>query len=381
MRVAFLLTGNEHRNGHVDGDTIRANVGASGTDQTTIVVAEYLAAHGHEVTIAAPNGGVPGHVVRGVTYTDLAFNATERAFDVLVNTLWFDDFKSLPITIAVAIVSWVHVPYVFGFDQIKAYIAEHKLSYGVVHLSNWCLELNTATATALCPEVVEVVIPNPLMSDVVEAVLAEPEPPRAERDCIFHAAWSRGGHLALRSLRELGWTEARVHVCDYLLGRQGDPMVVNVGSVGKADVLREIRKCGYFVYPLVREDGEMHKDTFACVIAEAMAMGAIAITYPVAALPETYGDTCRWLPFPDGCADLEHLRVRPLSHDVHLLTTDNIKEALLELDADPAARSELRARAQRHVLERYSSDRVGAMWSALLDQLAARQAASFPPAP
>ena len=364
MKVLYLLTGNECRNGPVNGDTIRANVGASGTDQSTILVAEYLANKGFDVTIAAPNGGVPGSKIRGVIYTNMNFDGIEdKSFDVLINTLWFQDFKSLPITITKGIVSITHVPYVFGFDQIKELITENNLLYGVVHLSNWCKDLNTACAHALCPTVFEAVIPNPLMTDVIEDIMRSPQPQRNEHDCIFHAAWVRGGHLALKSIKEMGWDDGKIYIFDYLMGMHHDPQIASMGSVGKKQVLERIAQCGYFVYPLVREDGEIHKDTFACVIAEACAMGAIVITYPVAALPETYEDVVHWLPFPNDTKDLDHILTAPLSHDTAFLQNDAIKDALKFFDENPVARDKLRLKAKEFVMHRYSVERIGKMWS------------------
>lgn len=371
LKIVFILTGNECRNGPVNGQTLRGSVGGSGTDQTTILVAEHLAKVGHDVYIAAPNSGTPGAVINGVTYTTMAFDAVaDCTFDVLVNTLWFEDFHTLPIKVTKALVSWSHCPYLYGFDPIKKYITENGLKYGMVHLSQWSKRLNSGLAHSLAADVVEAVIPNPLMTDLINEVNAEAdEAQRQPRDMIFHAAWVRGGDQVIQTLRDLQWDDAKVHIFDYLMGNHHDPHIVSNGSKGKRGVLERISKCQYFLYPLVRHDGEMHKDTFACVVAEACAMGAIVVTYPVAALPETYNDVVHWLPFPDGVSDLEHLRNAPLSKDPALLDITHIKEAMTYLDTHPEVREAMRQRARQFVLDRYNPDRVGGLWEGFLAQL------------
>lgn len=371
VKVVFLLTGNECRNGPVHGDTLRGNIGMSGTDQTTILVSEYLASQGIQVTIAAPNGATPGTTIRGVVYTNMKFDGIQDpTFDVFVNTLWFQDFDSLPIKVTKAVVSWIHVPYVFGVDELKEWTTRDGLKYGVVHLSEWCKKLNTETAKHVTHDVIQHVIPNPIATEIAREVDDEGIS-RVQRDCVFHGAWSRGGHVALRVMKELGWHDSKMHVCDYLMGRPNDPMIQSFGSVGKRDVFRQISKADYFIYPLAREDGETHKDTFACVVAEAMAMGAIVLTYPVAALPETYQDTCFWLPFPQGIQDMDHMLHAPLSKDPVMVECNHIVESLRFLEANPSLKQMMREKAKAFVLSKYNPEEVGKKWVALIQELIA----------
>lgn len=396
IRIAFILIGNERRNGPVNGDTLRRDdvdggVAASGTDQTTILVAEHLASccdgAKYDCTIASSNSGEPGARIRGVTYTDLSFGGVEdRTYDVLVNTLWFEDFEALPIDVTRAVVSWAHCPYIYGFDPLKRFLAgkNPKLKYAVVNLSEWGRSHTTHIARALSPDVVERVIPNPLMTDVIDRAfqvksLAERDEQRAPRDVVFHATWNRGGKLVIDTMRTLGWREggAKLHMCDYLMhrpdGSDSSVEVVALGALSKSSLLETLSRCQYFVYPLVNEAGQMHKDTFACVVAEACAMGAVVLTYPVAALPETYGDALYWLPFPEKVLShhekVEHLRTATLSDNVDMLDVENIVAAMRHLDEHPDERKELRDRARARVTELYDVARVGRMWEELIEAL------------
>jgi hypothetical protein len=93
MRILFTLTGNGSRSNYVTGENMRYNkAGLSGTDTSTILVAEYLANNGYEVIVAVekPEGHVldfhqikgnsftPGTVDRNVTYTYLDLENIEN---------------------------------------------------------------------------------------------------------------------------------------------------------------------------------------------------------------------------------------------------------------------------------------------------------------
>ena len=98
MRIVFILIGNSRRSNYLDGDTIRyGKGGGSGTDGSTIIIAEQLAKAGHEVVITSDRleplleqtyaaQGLhfnAGKTVRGVTYTDIFFEGVEnREFDI-----------------------------------------------------------------------------------------------------------------------------------------------------------------------------------------------------------------------------------------------------------------------------------------------------------
>ena len=50
MRIAFIVIGNSRRSNYLNGHTLRyGNGGGSGTDGSSILMAEHLAKQGHEV--------------------------------------------------------------------------------------------------------------------------------------------------------------------------------------------------------------------------------------------------------------------------------------------------------------------------------------------
>ena len=54
MRILFTVLGNSRRSNYLDGETLRyGNGGGSGTDTSSIIVAEQLAAQGHDVVFCS----------------------------------------------------------------------------------------------------------------------------------------------------------------------------------------------------------------------------------------------------------------------------------------------------------------------------------------
>jgi hypothetical protein len=54
MRIVFTVLGNSRRSNYLNGDTIRYGKGAgSGTDGSSILIAEQLTLQGHEVVFAS----------------------------------------------------------------------------------------------------------------------------------------------------------------------------------------------------------------------------------------------------------------------------------------------------------------------------------------
>ena len=54
MRIAFIVIGNSRRSNYLNGYNLRyGSGGGSGTDTSSVLVAEYLAKQGHEVVFVA----------------------------------------------------------------------------------------------------------------------------------------------------------------------------------------------------------------------------------------------------------------------------------------------------------------------------------------
>jgi hypothetical protein len=390
MKILFTVLGNSRRSNYLDGNTLRyGNGGGSGTDTSTIVVAEYLASQGHEVVIASEKlepplekeyaqKGIffnPGKKVNGVIYTNFEFeNIYIQEFDILINSLWFQDYNNLPVKITKAVIYWCHMQWIYGIDEMIKYCTENNLKLGFVNISEWEKKMNSGTINhtiARYPETKSTLIPNPIMDDMINEVLSE-NPQRKPHKFVFHASWPRGGNVSIDAVRQLPWDDKEFHAFDYLMvtHQHPDEFFHKHNGVDKKTLFTHIAESEYFVYPLYTPYQDVHKDTFSCVVAEAIALGAIVLTYPLGALPENFDGYCQWLDFPEG-ANPEEMQEESLSKDLDgkFQCTDNIIQKINYLEENPQIKEELRQNGKNYILDRFNSTTVGNMWVNFIDEL------------
>lgn len=390
MRIVFILIGNSRRSNYLDGNTLRyGRGGGSGTDTSTIVVAEQLAALGHEVVVTSDKlepileaqyakQGIffnPGKKVKGVIYTNIDFeNVENKAFDIIVSSLWFHDYEKLPITVSKAIIYWNHMQWVYGIEEIIRYASKYNLKLGFVNISQWERKMNEGVvenAKLRYPGAKSFLIPNPIMDDIIEEVLTN-KPTRKPHKVIFHAAWARGGNVALQAVRELDWADKEFHAFDYLMATHDhkDTFFNRHNGVDKITLFTHIAESEYFIYPLYTPYKDVHKDTFSCVVAEAIALGAVPITYPLGALPENFDGYCAWLDFPPG-ADPDKIQQEALTKDElgQFNYTKNIVEKINYLESNPQIKEKIRNEGKEYILSRFNAKKVGQMWETFINDL------------
>ena len=181
MRIAFILIGNSRRSNYLDGNTLRyGNGGGSGTDGSTIIVAEQLAKAGHEVVVTSDKlepqleqeyakRGIyfsAGKKVRGVQYTNIDFeNIENKQFDVLISSLWFHDYSKLPIKVTKALIYWCHMQWIYGIEELITYATDNNLKLGFVNISEWEKGMNIGTINSAISRYAKTttkMIPNPV---------------------------------------------------------------------------------------------------------------------------------------------------------------------------------------------------------------------------
>lgn len=193
-----------------------------------------------------------------------------------------------------------------------------------------------------------------------------PAPDRAPRRLVYTSQARRGLPLLLALLpriqAEVPGTE--LHIFGYELG--GHPVsappspagVVSHGSLGKAELARELRRARAMAYPCT------FKETFCTSVAEAQAAGLPVVTSDRAALPERVADgvdgsVIPWLGgSPGGPPGGDAFGDSFVAATVRLLTDD----ALWRRQSEAAA-----ARAFRD----YDWDRIVQRWETILEELAA----------
>jgi len=389
VRILFTLLGNSRRSNYLTGDTIRnGGGGASGTDTSTILVAEHLASKGHEVVIVSDelepqlennlrkNGSTFqwGTVSNGVTYSNFKFeNVENKTFDILVNSLWFHNYENLPVTITKGLIYWCHMQWLYGMGEIINYVNKHNLKLGIVNISNWEKSCTEPIVQAIFNNVKvpteRSLIPNPVFDEIITKTLSK-NIQRKKHKFIFHASWPRGGNVAIESVRRLPYPDKEFHAFDYLMvihAHQDDFFHIHNG-VDKETLFHHLAESEYFIYPLYTPYQDVHKDTFSCVVAEALALGTSVLTYPLGALPENFDGLCHWLDFPEG-VDVQKMQAEPLSKDYEgkFKITSNIVDKIKFLEDNPNLKEEKQIKGREYVLDKFNLNKIGSMWESFLN--------------
>jgi glycosyltransferase involved in cell wall biosynthesis len=206
---------------------------------------------------------------------------------------------------------------------------------------------------------------------MIEQVLSS-NPRRKPHKFVFHAAWARGGNVAVEAVRELNFPDSEFHAFDYLMATHNhqDSFFNLHNGVDKKTLFTNIAESEYFIYPLYTPYQDVHKDTFSCVVAEAIALGAIVVTYPLGALPENFEGYCAWLDFPPD-TNPEQMQKEALTKDLDgkFKITSNIVEKINFLEANPHVKNEIRQKGKEYIVSKFNVNTVGQMWDNLISKL------------
>lgn len=374
-KVAFVVTEAHHRAARWHGEAVRSGgVGVSGTEQTCVVVAEQLAATGAYDCVVACSSCEHGAVTRGVRYATHLSDAEWGDLDACITVSWnYDVPARLMKAGSDLIVTCACV------DMVKEAVLQEAVARGVrikvVHVSHWGRDATHRFVPWYRQYVRpghEAVIPNPLMADVMEDVLLEEGggapasgllvAPRDDRNLVFHASYERGGGVAARVAERLGGT---LQAFNY---HQGGAAAKP--SADKRTLFKQLLNSGFFVYPLALPCGKVHKDTFACCVAEALAMGVHVVSWPVAALPELYDGLVHWARMPSGASPnvSSHDRFATDPTFLSAEALDSLVDAVRRAAAMPEQEQmKWRARGAAYARSAFDPARVGAMYRRLLE--------------
>lgn len=388
MKIVFVVLGNSRRSNYLNGHTLRyGGGGGSGTDSSSIVVAEYLAKSGHQVVFAferlekqleaSLDKFEPGTEVNGVKYTyiDSFEGIDDLNFDVLISSLWFNEYKKLPIKVSKGLVYWSHMQWVYGVDEIVDYVKSNNLQFSFVNISLWQKEMVQNNINFLkkeIPNTKEFLIPNPILDDVVKEV-EKLNIKKKKHKFIFHASWARGGNVAYEIVKKLPYENKELHAFDYLMtiNNHKDNFFYRHNGVDKYSLFKHLAESEYFLYPLYTPYQDVHKDTFSCVVAEAIAFGTIVITYPLGALPENFNNFCVWVDFPKELKNIEKIQKEPLTKDVEGLFKNNENsfiEKINYLEINPEIKERYK-KGRNYIIENLNIEKIGKMWIELIEDL------------
>ncbi|KAL1504164.1 hypothetical protein AB1Y20_010573 [Prymnesium parvum] len=141
---------------------------------------------------------------------------------------------------------------------------------------------------------------------------------RNRHSIIFPACWERGGIVAAKVFARVkgDWgADARITFAYYDTSSKGNKEMravlqeasggapdsrIQNGSMSKLDLAIKMQESGFFIYGVVSSRGLVHFDTFASVVAEALAAGVIVLAPRIAALPYLYDGVVQFVDPPNG---------------------------------------------------------------------------------
>jgi glycosyltransferase involved in cell wall biosynthesis len=259
--------------------------------------------------------------------------------------------------------------WIYGIDSIVNYVKKHNLNLGIVHISDWEKKMTGNVSRTiqenLGEESVKIeTIPNPIMDEIIDEILKE-KPIKKPHKFIFHASWARGGNIAYSAIDKLTYEDKEFHAFDYLITIPSNDakFFYKHDGVDKKKLFKHLAESEYFIYPLYTPYQDVHKDTFSCVVAEAIALGVTVITYPLGALYDNYKDYCQWLQLPVGF-DLETVQNEPLTKDLDgkFKIDENIVHMIHYLEQNPQAKNLVKDNGYNYITSKYKLETIGNMW-------------------
>lgn len=363
MNILFHIPYDVHVKNRWDGEMIRhGGAAVSGTHQTLVLVAEYLAKYtNHQIYVL---NNCYNKTYKGVHYVELAQNLPNDIHTLVVLN-WTSYIPISNVRALQHVIAWYQCPeYNYSLHQVLFPLSQtSNARISFMHVSEWSKSNVFKAFSGFYPLCKSITIPNALMIDCL--------PPNIDfgvsrpNTAIFFACWERGGVVAERC-----WEK----VCKVGTGF-GDFIKLNyAGGNQKGDktcIFNTYANARYFIYPLINPDnGLIHRDTFACVVAEAIACGVEVLTYPVAALKEYYDGLVTWIPMPPTVTvdDVDSPYPTPsipaLGHESH---DDVIVKLLMDINTNYEQRTALRQERAQKVRERFDPENLFAPWVDLVN--------------
>lgn len=371
MHILFIISGTATRKNLWNGHIIRyGGVGVSGTDQSAVLFAEKLASRGHTVHYISETCK-RGTEYKGVTYSN-AYPENTQLYDAIVTTCNLPIPPSVTFPNAKTLSIYCQCNAIPDANQLDAFIQRHpSCKIRAVHVSEWGKESTIQSFPHYRKYIdKDVVIYNPLMMDVLESVPIQKQP----KTFIFHAVWERGGDVAQEVFDRLGWTRegGKMMALDYDTSSKIATSEDKKISGDKSEIARMLSNADYFIYPLVNSNNRwrdvVHKDTFGCCVSEALAMGAIVITWQVGALPELYNGYAQFAEFPTG-ANVNSLTGTGVSVDASLRSNEaveNIIKIIRHLESNPSLKDQIRKDGMDYARNKFNADTLCPLWDQVL---------------
>lgn len=196
---------------------------------------------------------------------------------------------------------------------------------------------------------------------------------------VFHALFERGGEVAERvfmRVKDVNPMVARhLHFASYVpapassntsiissSSSSSSPAVTFHGPLSKKNISELLGRSDYFPYMLVdAKTSNVHHDTYATVVLEALARGVIVITWDVACFRDVFGDTVIRVPVRQQLGETEYDSSARTGYNSWMASpeaVDIMAQTLLHLESNPEEKQRKRT-AGRNWASRFSWDRIG----------------------
>lgn len=379
MYIGLLVLKDEKRKPW-NGETSRfKNVGVCGTVQTTILIAEYLASKKHIVDIYSNN--IVKSTYNNVNYKNINELNINTEILIVPSHICFTDYdKSINLQkIKKFIILYQCTEFVEEDSLINFKNKYQNIEIIGVYPSEWT---KNASYIYKIDHIFnkKYVIPNPLMLDVLQSK----DIINFERKLNFitNCTFERGGYFSLKVLNSLPIIPNKITIMDYLINIDYEISTFNniinnieiIPSADKETVLTKLGESSYFLYLLTLPSGIVHKDTFACCVAEALAMGTIVLTWKVAALPEMYPENSGivYMPFPKNVniSSIDGINSYEKTIEQNLLSEDAkqiVINTIMELESNPDRKKELRLKGIEYSRNHYRSEVVCKQWDDVIE--------------
>ena len=304
-KICFFIGICNDRNGEWNGEIIRTGgVGVSGTDTSTILIAEYFALHGWDTYLIA-SSCKNNTVYKNVKYFNCnILNNNINTFDILVITP-SDEFLEYKWNNLKKIIIWCHMQHTFKESSFKKITELYPDVDIIINYMNQfvkdAISIHSPHTTNYINDFV--MIPNPVFddNDINENIV------KKSQSFIFNTSYRRGGDVLINIFNKLQYNDKSLVLCSAYKGEldninNNNNSIEILNSIDKYTMYKKLAESEYFLYPLVapiNEGANVHKDCSPCSVAEALLNEVIVITLPVAGLYDLYKDILVYIPFPD----------------------------------------------------------------------------------
>jgi glycosyltransferase involved in cell wall biosynthesis len=368
MNILFYISDVMSRNDNYNGENIRfGNVGVSGTEQSMIIIAEYLALHNYNCYYYC--NVVKKGVYNNVTYIDNAdmIQLTD-IIDILICPSWENSIINYTWNCLKKLIIWCQCPTFLNENvlYLMKYNNEELKIYANIMGNYVANVLNNNYSYYKKYIDIEFIIRNPLMMDL----FTNNNNIKKLESFIFFASFERGGEVACKAFDKLSLKNKSMDICSYV--KIDLDKKYNISISNKKNLFDKLASSEYFIYPLVLpsyNNYSVHKDTDACVIAESLLHEVIVLTYPVGVLPEVYKDYLVWLPFPPE-ADVNNLKSSDTSYCPSLYSEfaiDSIVNIIEFLEANPSAKELIKKRGKQFIIDQRNQKTITDSWLSIIN--------------